>query len=107
MAEQAPGKKPEQEKQPMMPLSRRVVTIVAFLLILNLLLSFLTGGPAKREQVPYQPFFVEQLNAGNVKEITSRADSIEGELVKEVKYDPSGDKKPVDVTKFKTEVPSF
>jgi cell division protease FtsH len=95
------------QKPRMVPLSRRLTFFLVGLLVLNLLLSFLTGGPAQREQVPYQPFFVDQLNAGNVKEITSRGDSIEGELNKKVKYDPPGDKKPVEVTRFKTLVPAF
>ena len=38
--------------------------------------------------MPYQPFFVDQLQANNVSEITSRADSIEGELRKPATYDP-------------------
>src|SRR4051794_10314195 len=91
----------------MVPFSRRVTVFLVGLLALNLILSFITGGPPSREQVPYQPFFVEQLNAGNVREITSRGDSIEGVLVKKVKYDPPGKKKPVDVTRFKTQVPAF
>lgn len=91
----------------MVPLSRRLVAFLAGLLILNLALSFITGGPPQRERVPYQPFFVSQLNAGNVKEITSRGDSIEGELTKKVRYDPPGDGKAKDVTRFKTLVPSF
>src|SRR3954453_14552452 len=95
------------QKPRMVPLSRRLTFFLVGLLVLNLLLSFLTGGPAQREQVPYQPFFVNQLNAANVKEITSRGDSIEGELNKKVKYDPPGSKKPVEVTKFKTLVPAF
>src|SRR3954465_6951823 len=91
----------------MVPLSRRVTIFLVGLLALNLLLSFLTGGPPSRRQVPYQPFFVDQLNAGNVREITSRGDSIEGVLVKKVKYDPPGKKKPLDVDRFKTLVPAF
>jgi cell division protease FtsH len=90
-----------------MPRNRGVLAFVIGLLALNLILSFTTGEPASRERVPYQPFFVRQLDANNVREITSRGDSIEGELVKKVKYDPAGDDKPVDVTKFKTLVPSF
>ena len=43
-------------------------------------ISFVTSGPADRERVPYQPFFVDQVKAGNVKEISSQEDSIEGEL---------------------------
>src|SRR3954468_16294515 len=107
MAPEPVPAKQDPPKQPMVPFSRRVVTFLVGLLILNLLLSFVTGGPPKREQVPYQPFFVQQLDKSNVSEITSRGDSIEGKLAKTAKYDPPGDKKPVDVTTFKTLVPSF
>ena len=50
------------------------------LLALNILLSVLTSGPASRPRVPYQPFFVNQVTANNVKEISSKGESIEGEL---------------------------
>jgi cell division protease FtsH len=95
------------KKPPMVPFSRRVTVFLVGLLALNLLLSFVTGGPPERERVPYQPFFTQQLNEGNVAEITSRGDSIEGSLLKKVKYDPPGDKKPIDVDNFKTLVPAF
>ena len=77
------------------------------LLVINLVISFITQGPSDRERVPYQPFFVGQLKAGNVKEITSQADSIEGELTNATSYDPPGDDEPVDVTQFETQVPAF
>jgi cell division protease FtsH len=76
-------------------------------LALNLLLSFMTGRPGDRKRVPYQPFFVEQVEAGNVEEISSREGSIEGQLKREATYDAPGDTKPVAVTKFKTEIPAF
>ena len=57
--------------------------------------------------MPYQPFFVDQVKAGNVSEISSQQDSIEGQLKHEASYDPPGNAKPVKVTKFKTEVPTF
>src|SRR3954453_12612248 len=107
MAPEPVPAKQDPPKQPMVPFSRRVVTFLVGLRILNLLLSFLTGGPPKREQVPYQPFFVQQLDKSNVEEITSRGDSIEGTLRKAVKYDPPGDRKATEVTKFKTLVPAF
>ena len=91
----------------MIPRSRRFLVFLAGLLALNLLLSFMTRGPEERERVPYQPFFVDQVEASNVKEISSRGDSIEGELERKTRYDPPGDDKPVDVEKFKTEVPEF
>ncbi len=84
--------------------------LIAFLLGLlavNLLISFLTSGAPDRPRVPYQPFFVNQVNAKNVEEISSKGESIEGQLKNEATYDPPGDAKPFKVDKFKTEVPSF
>ena len=77
------------------------------LLAVNLLISFLTSGAADRPRVPYQPFFLNQVQAQNVSEISSKGDSIEGQLKNETSYDPPGDDKPFQVSKFKTEVPSF
>ena len=91
----------------MFPRSRALLALFAGLLILNLLLSFLTGAPPDRPRVPYQPFFVQQVEAGNVGAITSREDAIEGELKKPTMYDPPGDDKPVEVDRFKTQVPAF
>ena len=100
------GAAPER-KPPMIPRSRQFIAILLGLLALNLVVSFVTRGPADRERMPYQPFFVDQVEAGNMKEISSQQDSIEGELKREASYDPPGDAKPVKVTKFKTEVPTF
>jgi cell division protease FtsH len=91
----------------MLPRSRALLAFFVALLALNLLISFLTGAPPDRPRVPYQPFFLEQVEAGNVETITSRADSIEGELKKPATYDPPGDDKPVEVDRFKTQVPAF
>jgi cell division protease FtsH len=97
---------PPDPKPPMIPRSRRFFAFLLGLLVLNLLLSFLTGGAEKREQVPYQPFFVEQVRAGNVQEISSRAETLQGDLKKPARYTPPGGK-PLEVDLFKTEVPSF
>jgi cell division protease FtsH len=92
----------------MIPRSRAFIFFLLGLLAVNLLLSFLTSGPASRPRVPYQPFFVNQVTANNVQEISSTGDSIEGTLKNEATYDPPGDAKPVTVSEdFKTEVPSF
>jgi cell division protease FtsH len=98
---------PPESKPPMIPRSRAFIAILLGLLAVNLVISFVTGGPAARQRVPYQPFFVDQVKAGNVNEISSKEDSIEGELKREATYDPPGDAKPVTVTSFKTEVPAF
>jgi cell division protease FtsH len=101
------GRGEQPAKPPMFPRSRALLAFFAGLFILNLLISFLTGSPPDRTRVPYQPFFLEQVEAGNVEAITSREDSIEGELKKPMRYDPPGDDKPVDVKRFETQVPAF
>ncbi len=98
---------PAPSKPPMIPRGRLFIWFVLALLALNLVISFATGRPEERERVPYQPFFVDQVQAGNVEEISSRADSIEGELKSEATFNPPGDAEPVAVTRFKTEVPAF
>jgi cell division protease FtsH len=91
----------------MIPRGRMFIWVALGLLAANLLFAFLTGRPEERKRVPYQPFFVEQVEAGNVEEISSQADSIEGELRTEATFDPPGDDEPVEVTEFETEVPAF
>ncbi len=91
----------------MFPRSRALLAFFAGLFVLNLLISFLTGAPPDRTRVPYQPFFLEQVEAGNVAAITSREDSIEGELKQPMRYDPPGEDKPVEVDRFETQVPAF
>jgi cell division protease FtsH len=91
----------------MIPRSWQFVALLVGLLAVNLVISFVTGGPEDRQRVPYQPFFVNQVEDGNVTEISSQEDSIEGELDSEASYDPPGDAEPVMVTSFETEVPAF
>jgi cell division protease FtsH len=91
----------------MFPRSRWFLAFLVVLVAVNLLVSFLTGGPAERPQVPYQPFFLEQVEAGNVQEISSQEDSIEGELKRPATYDPPGDAEPVQIDRFETQVPAF
>jgi cell division protease FtsH len=98
---------PPPAKPPMIPRSRTFIAFLLGLLAVNLLISFLTGGAPDRPRVPYQPFFVNQVQNGNVEEISSKESSIEGQLKNETTYDPPGDAKPVKVDKFKTEVPAF
>ena len=89
----------------MIPRSRTLIAFLLGLLAVNLLISFLTSGAPDRPRVPYQPFFVNQVRPHNVSEISSKGNSIEGQLKNEATYDPPGDAKPLKVTKFKTEVP--
>ncbi|HEY5333946.1 MAG TPA: cell division protein FtsH, partial [Solirubrobacterales bacterium] len=99
---------PPQQKQPFIPRNRTFIWVLVGLLAVNVLLAILTSGPSSRPQVPYQPFFVEQVTANNVREISSTADSIDGTLKKEATYTPPDGGDPVKVgSDFKTEVPTF
>jgi cell division protease FtsH len=91
----------------MFPRSRAFLAFLVGLIALNLLISFLTGGPEERPQVPYQPFFLEQVEAGNVRSIASQEDSIEGELKRPAGYDPPGEDAPRQILRFETQVPAF
>src|SRR5207247_615362 len=56
-----------------------------------------------RIRVPYSPFFVQQVSAGNVKDITSRGTAIQGRFRHAVAATNGGTKS----TLFGTEIPSF
>ncbi|MFN2535775.1 MAG: hypothetical protein ABR528_11045 [Pseudonocardiaceae bacterium] len=75
------------------------------LFAINWIVSTMLLGPAPRPAVSYT-FFVQQVDAGNVREVTSTADRIEGVFKREVPYPPGAqDAKPVD--RFSTQRPSF
>src|SRR6476661_3584744 len=93
---------------PLMPRNRRgtFVGAIVALLALNFILALVTGGPADRTRIPYEPFFVDQVRAGNVQEISSKDQTIEGTLKAKATYrPPKGDAKEVD--RFTTQVPAF
>jgi cell division protease FtsH len=90
------------QRQPMIPWSgRRFVTILIALFALNWLLVAVFAPGEKRIRVPYNPTFLTQVRSNNVKEISSKGDTVQGEFKKEVTY--KGDKS----KGFKTEVPTF
>jgi len=58
---------PAESKPPVISRGRLFIWFALALLALNLGLSFMTGRPEERERVRYQPFFVDQVEAGNVE----------------------------------------
>jgi cell division protease FtsH len=60
-----------------------------------------TQAPS-RVRVPYSPFFLQQVTAGHVAQITSKGTAIQGTFTQKERY---GKAKPT--TRFKTEVPAF
>jgi cell division protease FtsH len=99
---------PPPGRPPIMPRNRRgtFIGILLALLAVNFILALVTSKPTERTQVPYQPFFTQQVQAGNVQEISSQEQTIEGDLKKPAQYTPTGGKAET-VDKFKTQVPAF
>jgi cell division protease FtsH len=58
--------------------------------------------PPSRVRVPYSPFFLQQVSAGHVKEITSKGTAIQGTFTEKLRYAQS---KPT--MRFQTEIPAF
>jgi cell division protease FtsH len=82
------------------------VLLVVGLLALNLWISSQALQPAARVQIPYSPTFLEQVQAGNVGQISSTGDSIQGTFKTAVTYPPDS-KSASPTTLFSTQIPSF
>jgi cell division protease FtsH len=96
---------PDQSPQGRRPRWSRFWWLLLALLAVNWIVASLMLGPSARTKVSYT-FFTAQVDAGNVKEITSTADTIQGVFKKKVAYPPDAkDAKQVD--RFTTERPSF
>src|SRR5262249_7107514 len=83
--------------------------VVVAILALNLLISVLISHPSSSEprvKVPFSPYFLTQVDKGEVKSITSKNDSIQGTFKHHVKFPPD-DKSAKSTTLFSTEVPAF
>ena len=59
-----------------------------------------------RVKVPFSPYFLNQLEAGQVVSISSKSDTINGTFKANVRYPPN-DKNATPTTLFATQVPSF
>jgi cell division protease FtsH len=71
-------------------------------------LFVLIAQPASQQRVtiPFSPYFIQQLEAGKVKSISSRADTIDGTFTEKLRY-PANDSNAKPTTLFATQVPSF
>jgi cell division protease FtsH len=79
-------------------LGRRLLIFVGVLLVLNWLTVILFApGKKERVQIPYSPTFLAQVKSGNVKTISSKGETLQGQF--RVKYKGRKD--------FGTEVPTF
>jgi cell division protease FtsH len=87
---------------PRFRVSRGWVLFALVLLAFNFYLGSRATQPQSRVRVPYSPFFLEQVSAGHVKEITSKGTAIQGTFTQKERYAGS---KPT--TRFQTEIPAF
>jgi cell division protease FtsH len=101
------GSTPRRRRLPRLRLPRRPVRIAiwALLIIVVLVINNWAAHKAtevRRVRVPYSPFFIAQVQAGNVVEITSRGTAIQG-VFRVSTRPPSG----AAATRFATEIPAF
>jgi cell division protease FtsH len=87
---------------PRFRLSRRWILFALALLAFNFYLGSRAMEPQSRVRVPYSPFFLDQVRAGHVKEITSKGTAIQGTFKEKEQFAGS---KPT--TRFRTEIPAF
>ena len=80
---------------------------VAFLLALNIIsaVAFQPGGQP-RVKVPFSPYFLQQVEAGDVKSISSKDNVIDGTFTTKQRY-PATSTTATPTTLFSTEVPTF
>jgi cell division protease FtsH len=92
---------PRRPSPSLWPGGRWIILFVA-LLALNIFVTSRATEPESRVRVPYSPFFLDQVRAGQVESITSKGTAIQGTFAKDKSYDGS------DPTKlFRTEIPAF
>ena len=70
--------------------------------------SVLVSQPSAqpRVKVPFNPYFLRQLQAGRITSIASKEDTIQGTFASAVRY-PASDRRATPTTLFSTQVPSF
>jgi cell division protease FtsH len=98
----ARGSSPTPPQRPGFRLSPRWIVFFLAVLALNLFVASRAMGPESRVRVPYSPFFLQQVQARNVEEITSKGTDVQGAFRKEVTFE---DSEPT--TRFRTEIPAF
>jgi cell division protease FtsH len=92
---------PQKQPHPWRRLGWRIVLFALILFGINYWAASRATQPQTRLRVPYSPFFLQQVQSGNVAQITSRGTAVQGQLKQSVGY---GDKH---ARLFKTEIPAF
>jgi cell division protease FtsH len=96
------GSTPTPPQPPRFRVHRGWILLALALLAVNFYLGSRATQPQFRVRVPFSPFFLNQVSAGHVKEITSKGTAIQGTFTQKEQYAGS---KPT--TRFQTEIPAF
>src|SRR3954466_5608767 len=80
------------------------VTIVVVLLAINYILLNVLAPTQPVATVPYSPYFLSQVDAGNVERISPIGETVTGVFKTKVRYP---DKDAPETDKFSTQIPAF
>ena len=78
--------RPEKENAPRQMMRPRFIALIVALLLASWALVNLVAPPEPKVRVPYSPYFLDQVRAGNVKQINTRGEEVTGEFRTGVKY---------------------
>jgi cell division protease FtsH len=97
----APTRRPTRPRFRVWPLLLGVLVLFG----LNYWIASRAVQPPGRVRVPYSPFFLAQVRAGNVQTITSTGAAVQGEFKRPLRYPPPAAN--ARTTRFTTEIPAF
>jgi len=107
----APDGRGMPEKAPAGPPVHRRAGFLWFVLVLlaiNIVSSFAFHSSSSEPQItiPFNPYFLSQVQGGQVKSISTKGDTVVGSFKAKVHY-PASDKEATPTKQFKTEIPTF
>jgi cell division protease FtsH len=80
--------------------------LVLFAINLVSVFFFQPSSAPPRVTVPFSPYFLQQVQGGQVKSISTKGDTVEGTFRSKLRYPPSS-KKATPTTLFATQIPTF
>jgi cell division protease FtsH len=101
MPEQAPSGPPAHRRPGFLWF---VVLLLALNWLLVLVVQPSTGEP--RVTIPFNPAFLQEVQAGQVKSISSKGDTVQGTFTTKLRY-PTNDQSATPTKQFATEIPTF
>jgi cell division protease FtsH len=96
------------EHKPRPPHRLRAFWIFVLVLLAVNWLSVLIAQPGSqpRVNVPFSPYFIQKVEGGQVKSISSKGDTVQGTFASKVRF-PAKDRNATPTTLFSTQVPTF